>query len=124
MNIDKILVSYNIDSRLSVIFYHEKTCLLYNLYSFREETTDKINCIEEYKCIKTFEEKVYIKDIKENEDLDNYFILLSNTDIIRINITDIQGSIIQVVTTHKSNEDYYKNLFKWYLESKLIVEIN
>lgn len=120
INISKVLASYTDTSVLKVIFYGEELSLLYYLYSFKEVSTPQIEKINNYECVKYFNKNISIIDIRENENLDNYFILLSNSDIIHINVIDIGGTIMQVLTIHTKNEPYYENVFEWYQESEVL----
>ena len=124
IQIDEIWFSNNSnDLFLDMLFMGNDFYLRYsnNLFSYNN-TSHSLNGYKQGD--KLTKSKVII-NIKENEELDNYFMLTESGDILRFNITDgHDGVIFEEFTIEKYNsnpESYYQSVLKWYNEGNDVV---
>ena len=144
LQLEKIFIKYD-DLFIKAIFYSSNESILFETRTFKRIKIDELDVYKDADHIiyfgKTLSLKleteklnqrisietysnvddVYIIDIREDCDSDEYFLLLSNKNIIRIYITDtFGGKIIEELKIYNQDETFYD----WYLKATPLHEID
>lgn len=142
--LEKIFIKYD-DLFIKALFYSSNKSILFETRTFKRIKIDELDTYKDAEHIIYFgkipslklettklnqgisietysnDNDVYIIDIRENSDSDEYFLCLSNKNIIRIYITDtFGGKIIEELKIYNQDETVYN----WYLKATPLKEID
>ena len=122
--VEKVIISIDRnDFFLNIIFCGESECLLFKESYFTKYSKEFKN-LDLYDKNPIFLIDVFdIEEIREDEDLDSYYILLDDKSIFRIFFSQVNGEIQQIIEHHRFNENansYYHKLYDWLKKSEVI----
>ena len=112
--------------KLDVIFLGNDNAIVYKNYTYQivDLLSIDLNSYRKYDFI--LPNEIFIVSIREYFDIENYFIMLSDESIIRINVVEYHGEIMEELTFNKYEIDknsYYWTIRKWFEEESEEIEI-
>ena len=104
--VEKVIISIDRnDLSLDIIFCGKNEYLLFKESYFTKYSKEFIN-LDLYDKNPIFLIDVFdIEEIREDEDLDSYYILLDDKSIFRIFFSQVNGEIQQIIKHHRFNEN-------------------